>query len=158
MAWAVGSDHAGLTLRRQARAWLEERGEAVQEVGPGPKEPADYPDVAWEVARRVADGRAERAVLCCGTGVGMQMAAGCHCGVRAVVGENSVTVRLAREHNDANVLCLGERTLGALVAVELLAVFYGGVHDPEGRHAQRVRKLEGLKQPGWSVPAPAPSR
>jgi ribose 5-phosphate isomerase B len=145
----IGSDHAGFDLKERVRELLEQRGFEVDDVGPRSPEQVDYPDAAHLVADAVASGRRARGVLVCGTGIGVSMAANRHAGVRAAVVWNEVTARLAREHNDANVLALGGRTLDPALAERILGVWLA-TPFAGGRHARRVEKIE----PGGSQAGP----
>ncbi len=137
----VGSDHAGFDLKERVKEWLEDRGLSVEDVGARSPEQVDYPDFAHLVGDAVSSGRRARGVLVCGTGIGVSIAANRHAGVRAAVVCSEDTARLSREHNDANVLALGGRTLDPLVAERILDVWlktpFAG-----GRHARRVAKIE----------------
>jgi ribose 5-phosphate isomerase B len=137
----VGSDHAGFDLKERVREWLEQRGFAVEDVGARSPEQVDYPDVAHKVADAVSSGRLKRGLLVCGTGLGVAMAANRHAGVRAAAVWNEGTARLAREHNDANVLALGGRTTDPVLAERILDTW---LETPfaGGRHARRVEKIE----------------
>jgi ribose 5-phosphate isomerase B len=137
----VGSDHAGFDLKERVKEWLEDRGFEVEDVGARSPEQVDYPDFAHLVADAVSSGRRARGVLVCGTGIGVSMAANRHAGVRAAVAWNEDTARLSREHNDANVLALGGRTLDPLIAERILELW---LRTPfaGGRHARRVAKIE----------------
>jgi ribose 5-phosphate isomerase B len=137
----IGSDHAGFDLKERVKEWLEERGFAVEDVGTRSPEQVDYPDYAHLVAAAVGSGRRARGVLVCGTGIGVSMAANRHAGVRAAVVCNEETARLAREHNDANVLALGGRTLDPLLAERILDVWLKTKFAGD-RHARRVAKIE----------------
>ena len=140
MKLALGCDHAGLELKRHLARRLEEQGHEVIDLGTDGSESVDYPDFGHAVAEAVSGGRAERGLLVCGTGVGMAMSANRHSGVRAVNCTDLYTVRMARGHNDANVLCLGERVIGRGLAEELLAAFLDTPFDG-GRHERRVGKI-----------------
>src|SRR5262245_53433069 len=106
---AIASDHAGFRLKEALKRTLEQRGVGFQDLGPADESSVDYPDFAHAVASGVADGRFELGVLVCGSGIGMSVAANRHPGVRAALCTESYAARMAREHNDANVLCLGSR-------------------------------------------------
>jgi len=138
---AVGSDHAGLRLKRELEADLRERGYVVEDVGTHDEASCDYPDFAHAVARRIAGGEADLGLLVCGTGIGMSMSANRHTGIRAVVCSDTFSARMAREHNDANVLCLGERVVGTGLARDILAAFLGASFEG-GRHVRRVGKID----------------
>ena len=144
MRIASGSDHGGLNLKNHLAAWLRELGHQVDDVGTHDSASIDYPDYAEVVARRVAAGQAERGVLVCGTGIGMSIAANKVDGVRAAVVSETFSAQMAMEHNDARVLCLGERVTGpslaeTCVAAWLQASFAGG------RHERRVGKITALE-------------
>ena len=137
----IGSDHAGFDLKERVKEWLEERGFSVEDVGSSSPEQVDYPDYAHKVAEAVGSGRRARGIVICGTGIGVSIAANRHKGVRAAVVCSEDTARLAREHNDANVLALGGRTLDPALAERILDVW---LETPfaGGRHARRVAKIE----------------
>jgi ribose 5-phosphate isomerase B len=144
---AVGSDHAGLLLRAESVRLLRGRGLEVVELGPRPGETADYPDSAWDVCAELLAGRAQLGVLVCGTGIGMSMSANKVRGIRAALCHSELEARLARAHNDANVLCLGERVIGAGLAMSVLAAFLDGSFEG-GRHQRRVEKIAELHDRG----------
>ena len=137
----VGSDHAGFELKEALKRALDRRGIPYEDVGTQSAESVDYPDFAHRVAEAVGSGRVPRGVLVCGTGIGMSMAANRHPGVRAAAAYDETTARLRREHNDANVLALGGRTLDPALAERILEVW---LETPfaGGRHAKRVAKIE----------------
>jgi ribose 5-phosphate isomerase B len=141
---AVGSDHAGFGLRAAAVQALRDRGIECIEYGPRAGETGDYPDAAAEVSAEVVGGTAQAGVLVCGTGIGMSIAANKLRGVRAAVCRTEFEARMARAHNDANVLCLGERVTGAGVAMGVLAAFLDGAFEG-GRHARRLEKIAALE-------------
>jgi len=136
----VASDHAGLELKRALVTELEKRGVIVCEFGTTTSDSCDYPDFAHAVARAIKGGEIERAILVCGTGVGMSIAANRHAAVRAVVCSEPLSARMSRQHNDANVLCIGARVVGAGTAVDIVEAFLGAAFDG-GRHATRVAKI-----------------
>jgi ribose 5-phosphate isomerase B len=145
MKIAIGADHAGFALKEKLRLRLAEEGHEVVDFGTNNAESCDYPDFAEPVAREVAQGRCDRGVLICGTGIGMAIAANKVEGVRAAPAESEDEVRLTRSHNDANVLTLGARYLdeqhaAALVDLFLQTPFSGG------RHARRLDKIARLEQ------------
>ncbi|MCY3965535.1 MAG: ribose 5-phosphate isomerase B [Acidobacteria bacterium] len=141
MKFALGADHAGVELKSRLSDVLRARGIEVVDFGTDASAPADYPDKAAAVARAVASGEADRGLLVCGTGVGMAMSANRFAGVRAVNPSDSFTTRMSRAHNDANVLALGARALGAGQASELLEVFLDTPFDGD-RHTARVAKID----------------
>jgi ribose 5-phosphate isomerase B len=142
MRIALGADHAGFDLKEHLRAFLVERGDEVDDLGTFDRQSTDYPDWAARVAASVAEGRAERGLLVCGSGVGMAIAANRRHGVRAVATGDLATVRLARAHNDVNVLALGARLVAPPLAETLVEAFLESAFEG-GRHERRVLKLDG---------------
>lgn len=139
-ALGMASDHAGLELKRVLVAELEKRGIAVRDFGTTTSDSCDYPDFAHAVGRAIGGGEIERAILVCGTGVGMSIAANRHAAVRAVVCSEPLSARMSRQHNDANVLCIGARVVGAGTAVDIVEAFLSANFEG-GRHAARVAKI-----------------
>ena len=138
---ALAADHAGVDLKKVLAAELEQAGHQVQDLGTHESARCDYPDFAHALASVVASGEADKGVLVCGTGVGMSMAANRHEGVRAVVCSEPLSARMSRAHNDANVLCLGQRVIGVDTAREILRAFLSTDYEG-GQHADRVAKIE----------------
>ncbi|MDY0883232.1 ribose 5-phosphate isomerase B [Dongia soli] len=139
-AIAIASDHGGFTLKEVLKPELESLGCAVLDLGPASNAPVDYPDFANALAAALGEGRAQRGVLICGSGIGISIAANRHKHIRAALVHDALGARLCRLHNDANVLCLGERLIGVDVAKDCLKVFL--TTDFEGgRHQNRVAKL-----------------
>lgn len=136
----IGSDHAGLALKRELAHLAADLGWDVRDVGTHSAESTDYPDYAHRVAQAVAEGQG-LGLLVCGTGIGMSMAANRHEGVRAAVCNDVYSATMTRQHNDANVLCLGSRVLGIGLASEILKAFLSAQFEG-GRHARRVAKIE----------------
>jgi ribose 5-phosphate isomerase B len=137
---ALGADHRGFGLKDDLKRWLAARGHEVIDLGPASADRVDYPDYAFKVADAVVRHQADRGILICSTGIGMSIAANKVRGVRAALADSVRLARLSREHNDANVLCLGADFVSAaetrrIVSVWLRTEFAGG------RHARRVRKL-----------------
>lgn len=141
MRIALGADHAGVGLKDQIKTLLDERGDAYTDFGTSSRDPVDYPDFAVKVAREVASGAFDRGILFCGSGIGMAIAANKVAGIRAapVVDENST--RLSREHNDVNVLALGERVTPPDQARKFVEVFLD-TPFAEGRHRRRIDKVD----------------
>ena len=137
---AIASDHAGFELKQMLSAELGRLGYATLDLGTHDKNSVDYPDFADALARALADARASRGVLICGTGIGIGMAANRHRHIRAAVCHDSTSARLARQHNDANVLALGARLIGAEVARDCLTIFLHTAYEG-GRHDRRIAKL-----------------
>ena len=142
---AIGADHGGLDLKEAVAAELRARGHEVVDVGTSGRESVDYPDFARAVAERVSRGDVERGVLVCTNGVGMSIAANKFPGVRAALVGDTFVARMAREHNDANVLVLGGGMTAPFHARELLRLFletpFGG-----GRHQRRVDKIADIER------------
>jgi len=141
MRLAAASDHAGFPLKNHLVAWLRAHGHEVVDLGTHSAESTDYPDFAHELARRVVAGEFERGLLVCGSGIGMSIAANRHAGVRAARCLSEYDARMARAHNDANVLALGERVTGVGLAEAILETFLATAFEG-GRHARRVQKIE----------------
>ncbi len=140
---AIGSDHAGYEAKESVKRELEALGVEVFDKGAHSLESVDYPDFGALVGRAVASGEVERGVLICGSGIGISMAANKIAGVRAALCWNEETARLAREHNDANILCFGARFIEPAMAARMVSVFME-TDFAGGRHAARVRKLSEL--------------
>jgi ribose 5-phosphate isomerase B len=136
----LACDHAGLELKRALATELEKRGIEVRDFGTTTSDSCDYPDFAHAVGRAVEAGEIERAILICGTGVGMSIAANRHAAVRAVVCSEPLSARMARQHNDANVLCIGARVVGVGTAIDIVDAFLSATFEG-GRHATRVAKI-----------------
>lgn len=141
---ALGADHAGVQLKDDLASQLRESGHEVTDHGTHGTQSVDYPDIAGDVARDVAAGGAELGILVCGTGLGVAIAANKVDGIRATTCNDLFTARMARSHNDANVLTLGARVVGGGVAAEIARTF---VETPfeGGRHGRRVEKIHGLE-------------
>jgi len=136
----VGADHAGRELKDAVVAYLRGRGAAVEDIGTHGNDSVDYPDFASTVARRVSTGEADFGVLVCGTGLGMAIVANKYRGVRAVPCTSEFVARAARAHNDANVLCLGERLVGTGLGVAIAEAFFSSSFEG-GRHERRKQKI-----------------
>lgn len=141
MKIALGSDHAGLPLKRAILQALEAQGHVVLDAGTHEEASVDYPDFAHDVAAKVTAGEAAFGVLVCGTGIGMAITANRHAAIRAAVLHNTTEARLTRAHNDANIACFGARTTGVEVALDALAAFLATPFEG-GRHARRLARIE----------------
>lgn len=137
---AVGADHGGYKMKEALIPVLEEMGCEVLDLGTDSLESVDYPDYAAGVAGALRDGRASMGLLICGSGIGMSIAANRHHGIRAALCNDVTSARLARQHNDANILVLGERLTGPEIAEQCLRIFFATDFEG-GRHARRVKKL-----------------
>ncbi|MBE6586635.1 MAG: ribose 5-phosphate isomerase B [Ruminococcaceae bacterium] len=139
----IGCDHAGFNLKQKVIEHLSSRGIDVIDVGTYATESCNYVDFAHAVCEIVTSGKADLGILLCGTGIGMSIAANKHVGIRAAVCENTFSARMTRMHNDANVLCMGERVIGYGLACDIVDLFV----DTEflgGRHQARVDALNAL--------------
>jgi len=140
MKIAVGSDHRGVAVKQRIVPLLRQHGHEVIDVGPDNPGSVDYPDYALEVARQVGDGRAERGILICGTGIGMCIAANKVRGARAAPCHDSITAELSRRHNDSNILCLSADLLGEELIERMIRIWLDTPFEG-GRHARRVDKI-----------------
>jgi ribose 5-phosphate isomerase B len=138
----MASDHGGFRLKGVLTSVLEEMGHTCQDMGPHGADAVDYPDYARKVATAVADGRYDAGILVCGTGQGMAMTANKVDGIRASVCQDTYSARMSREHNDANVLCLGERVVGPGLAADVVRVWLEARFSGERRHSRRVAMIE----------------
>jgi ribose 5-phosphate isomerase B len=136
----LASDHAGFELKQLLKEELREQGLPVVDLGPDGNDHVDYPDFGYAVAHALRDGRIARGVLVCGSGIGISIAANRYPEVRAALVHDALGARVARQHNDANVICFGGRMIGADAARECLRVFLETDFEG-GRHCRRVDKL-----------------
>lgn len=139
---AIGCDHAGFEMKLALAEHLKERGYTIHDFGTFSTDSCDYPDFAKKVAHAVADKKAELGLLVCGTGIGMSMAANKVKGIRAAVLSDEFSAQATREHNDANILCLGARVLGIEKATKLLDIFLDTPFSNGENHIRRIGKLE----------------
>jgi ribose 5-phosphate isomerase B len=144
MRIAIGSDHRGHQIKAKLKTLLDDDSHEIIDFGTEGEKPVDYPDYAIAVARYVAEGKAERGILICGTGFGMAIVANKFKGVRAAACADEVMAEMCRRHNDVNILCLpgdliGDRPVGDLVRVWLATEFEGG------RHSRRLEKISRLE-------------
>lgn len=149
MKIAVANDHRGNDAKEQIIAMIKQLGHEAVDCGTTSSSPVDYPDLAYKAAKTVASGEADRAILICGTGIGMCIAANKVKGVRAALCFDELNARVSRQHNDANVLCLsgdliGEVTLRKIVEVWLSTDFTGGRHD---RRVKKIAAIEDGRDP-----------
>ena len=143
MRIAVGSDHAGFHLKERLAAHLRDRGHDVVDCGTHSDDRVDYPDFGAAVGRAVRDGEADGGLCVCGSGIGIAMAANKIDGVRAATVHDATSARLTRQHNDANVICIGERLTGPEVATDCVDAWLDATFEG-GRHSGRVAKLDSL--------------
>jgi ribose 5-phosphate isomerase B len=141
----IGSDHAGLRLKAELAEHLQSLGHATRDLGTHTSDSCDYPEFAEAVARQVAGGDARWGLLVCGTGIGMCMSANKVAGARAAVVSDTFSARMTRLHNDANILCLGERVVGGGLAKEILDAWLSTEFEG-GRHQRRVDKIHDIER------------
>ena len=140
MKIVLGCDHGGLELKNAILALLAQAGHEVSDVGCYSEESVDYPVFADAVCEEIIAGRAASGILICGTGIGMSMAANRHRQIRAALCHEAFTARMSREHNDANVLCLGARVLGSGIALDIVTTWLA-TEFAGGRHQRRVTMM-----------------
>ena len=138
---AIAADHAGFALKGELAAVLTDKGYQPLDLGTNGPESVDYPDIAERLALAIRDGHATRGILICGTGIGIGIAANRFPGIRAATCTNATMARLARAHNDANVLSLGSRVIGFEAARDCLLAFLSTPFDGGDRHQRRIDKL-----------------
>lgn len=140
MQIAIGSDHAGLNLKEYTKSVLTELGHTYEDFGCNDTTSVDYPDFAFNVADAVAAGRFEQGILVCGSGIGMSITANKVDGIRAALCHDTFCAKGAREHNNSNILCMGERVIGKGLAKEIIITYLTSEFEG-GRHARRVDKM-----------------
>ncbi len=145
MRIALGADHAGFPLKEKVKGFLLEKGHEVMDMGTLSEESTHYPLFAREVALAVQRGEADRGILICGTGIGMSITANKFRGVRAALCLNEYMARMSRKHNDANVLCLGDRVLGVDLALSIVSVWLETPFEG-GRHRERVELIARMER------------
>ena len=142
---AIGSDHGGFDLKEKIKTFLIERKIEVEDIGTVTRESVDYPDYGIKVSKLVSEGKAERGILVCGTGIGMSIVANKFPRVRAALCHDSYSARMSREHNDSNVLILGGRVIGDELALEIVKVWLEASFSG-GRHKNRLEKIEEIEK------------
>ena len=145
MKIALGADHAGFALKERLKALLMELKHEVLDLGTKSTDPVDYPDFAESVGIAIRDGKAQRGILVCGSGVGASVAANKVPGVRAGLCHDHYSAHQGVEHDDINVLVLGGRVIGEAVALELVRAFLGARYTGEDRHEQRLKKVKAIE-------------
>ena len=141
----VASDHAGFSLKVALVEYLQSRGVTVEDFGPVEATRCDYPDFAHKVCEAIQRNTVQAGILVCGTGIGMSMTANKHTGIRAAVVSDVFSARATKQHNNANVLCLGERVVGVGVAQEILDAWLDATFEG-GRHQGRIDKMMSWEQ------------
>jgi ribose 5-phosphate isomerase B len=145
MRIVLGSDHAGFEMKTMLARFLRDRGEEILDVGTNSPDPVDYPDYAEAVGKAVAEGRADRGVLICGSGVGASVAANKIHGIRAGLCHDTYSAHQGVEHDDMNVLVLGARVIGFALAQELVSAYMNAKFTHEERHVRRLNKIKALE-------------
>ena len=151
MKLVIGSDHAGFLLKVQIAELLRSLGQNVLDVGAFNENPSDYPDYAESVGRAVLDGKGERGILICGSGVGVSVAANKLPGIRAAMCHDTYSAHQGVEHDDMNVLVLGSRVIGVKLAEDLVRAFLGAQFTNEERHVRRLNKVKALEAKALAV-------
>ncbi|WP_121628708.1 ribose 5-phosphate isomerase B [Poseidonibacter antarcticus] len=147
MKYYIGADHAGIDIKAYVKDLFEKRGHEVIDLGPYTKDRVDYPDFAAKVCKSVLENEGSKGILICGSGIGMSMSANKFDGIRAALCHNEYSAKMAREHNDANVICLGERVSG-FGMVEAIVDAWDNASFQGGRHEGRVEKINALSKMG----------
>jgi len=145
MKIGIGSDHGGFELKAQLKKYLIDKGIELKEYGTIDGSSIDYPDVAIDVCEKVVTGELDCAILVCGTGIGISIAANKVCGIRAAHVTDSYSARMAREHNNANVICLGGRITGVEIAYTIIDEYLSAKFQG-GRHQTRVDKIMSIEE------------
>ena len=142
---AIGCDHAGFAIKAAVIVHIKSKGYDVVDVGTYNTDSCHYPVYAEAVCRKVQSGECDKGILICGTGIGMSIAANKHNGIRAACCSDTFSARLTREHNDANVLCFGERVVGVGLAIDLVDAFLDAEYLNNGNHVTRVAMLKEIE-------------
>ncbi|MCE5194737.1 MAG: ribose 5-phosphate isomerase B [Nitrospiraceae bacterium] len=145
MIVAIGSDHAGIELKKHIISLLQELKVQSVDLGTDTPQSVDYPDYGEKVAKEVVSGRAERGILICGTGVGMSIVANKFAGIRAALCNDLFTARMSRQHNNANILVIGGRIVGIDLAKEIVRIWMNTEFEG-GRHASRLVKIKNIEE------------
>ncbi len=145
MRIAIGSDHGGFGLKESIREMLESKNIQYRDFGTYDTNSVDYPDFAEKVAAAVVSGEYDRGVLCCGTGIGISIAANKIPGIRAALCGDCFSARMSRLHNDANVLCMGGRVVGTGLGLEIMEAWLETEFEG-GRHAKRISKISAIEE------------
>ena len=145
MKVAIGSDHRGFESKEMIKTIITQLGHEVVDFGTADNSPVDYPDMAYIAAKAVANGEADRAVLACGTGIGMSIAANKIAGIRAALCHDELSAQISRDHNDANVLCISGDLIGEVLLRKIVEVWLS-TEFSKGRHQRRVNKITAIEQ------------
>lgn len=146
MKIVIGCDHAGFSIKNAVKEHITAKGYEVVDVGTYSADSCHYPVYAHAACEKILSGECQLGILICGTGVGMSMAANKHDGIRAACCSDTFSARMTREHNDANMLCFGERVVGAGLALELCDAFLDATYLNNGNHVTRVAMLADIEK------------
>lgn len=146
MKIAMGADHAGFRLKDEIKAMLESLGHEVVDLGCNCADSVDYSDYAIEVCDRVVAGDADKGILICGTGIGMSIAANKTPGIRCALVSDTFSAKATREHNDTNVLALGERVVGPGLAMDIVRIWVETAYSNAPRHDRRIQKIKHIEE------------
>jgi ribose 5-phosphate isomerase B len=146
MIYAIGGDHAGFELKAQLADALGKQPIAVIDCGADDTKSSDYPDFALAVGKLIREGKADRGILVCGSGVGVSVAANKIPGIRAAICHDTYSARQGVEHDDMNVLCIGARIIGPALAMEIVTAFLAARYTPLDRHARRLEKVFAIER------------
>ena len=143
---AIGADHGGYELKEEIKKYLDSKGIEYKDFGTYSPESVDYAAIAYKVGTAITSGECERGILCCGTGIGISMAANKVKGIRAACCSDYFSAKFTRLHNDANILCMGGRVVTVEKAIELVDVFLDTPFSGEERHARRIAQITALEE------------
>jgi ribose 5-phosphate isomerase B len=143
---AVAADHAGFPLKQIVIQYLQSEGHEVTDLGTNSTDPVDYPDFAHAIAEAVSNGRADEGILLCGSGVGASVVANKFPGIRAALCHDTYSAHQSREHDDCNVLCMGPRVIGEMLALEIIRAWVNAKFTGEARHVQRLEKIKAIEK------------
>jgi len=143
---AIAADHRGYAVKEKIAVLLHEQGHNVLDMGTNSSKSCDYPDLAFPASRAVADNKADRAILICGSGIGMDLCANKVPGIRAALCHDELTAQMSRRHNDANILCLASDVMGEELMRRIVSSWLSTDFELGGRHERRVRKIAWIEQ------------
>ncbi len=146
MKIAIGADHGGFRLKEEMKSFIATLGHEIEDLGATSPNAVDYPDYANQVCNKVVAGEADKGILICGTGIGMSIAANKTPGIRCALVHDTFSARATREHNDSNVLSMGERVVGPGLAQEIIRVWLDTDFSQGERHKNRIGKITGLEE------------
>lgn len=146
MKISIGSDHAGLELKEQLKVFLKKQGYDVDDIGTYSKDRVDYPVFSSAVASRVSNGQADKGIVICATGIGVSIVANKIQGIRAALCTNVETAKLTREHNDSNILALGQSNVDEILAKEIVVTWLETPFSEENRHKKRINQIALMEQ------------